>query len=266
MAFFKFRKGGDEQPPPPPATESVEVMRKRARHRLIGAAVLVLAGVVGFPLLFDNHPRPIAVDIPIDIPDKAKVKPLGPLPAPAPVPLPQSGGIIDEGPAPAPKVAASEPAKQLAKAVEVAKPEVKTEVKPDVKAEVKPETKAAPKLEPKVEAKPAERVLEKAVAPVKPDDGAKAKALLDGMPVDKVPDAGAGRFVVQVGAFSDVLKAREARVKLEKAGMKTYTQVVTPKEGKRIRVRVGPFENKAEADKVAEKIKKLDLPASVLEL
>jgi DedD protein len=262
MAFFKFRKGGDEQPPPPPAAESVEVMRKRARHRLIGAAVLVLAGVVGFPLLFDNHPRPIAVDIPIDIPDKAKVKPLGPLPAPAPVPLPQSGGIIDEGPAPAPKVAASEPTKQVAKAVEVVKPEVKTEVK----AEVKAETKAAPKLEPKVEAKPAEKVLEKVVAPVKPDDGAKAKALLDGMPADKVPDAGAGRFVVQVGAFSDVLKAREARVKLEKAGMKTYTQVVTPKEGKRIRVRVGPFENKAEADKVAEKIKKLDLPASVLEL
>jgi DedD protein len=258
MAFFKFRKGGDEQPPPPPAAESVEVMRKRARHRLIGAAVLVLAGVVGFPLLFDNHPRPIAVDIPIDIPDKAKVKPLGPMPAPSPVPLPQSGGIIDEGPAPAPKVAASEPAKQPAKAIEVVKPEVKTEVKA--------ETKAAPKLEPKVEAKPAEKVAEKAVAPLKPDDGAKAKALLDGMPADKVPDAGAGRFVVQVGAFSDVLKAREARVKLEKAGMKTYTQVVTPKEGKRIRVRVGPFENKAEADKVAEKIKKLDLPASVLEL
>jgi DedD protein len=176
------------------------------------------------------------------------------MPAPSPVPLPQSGGIIDEGPAPAPKVAASEPAKLPAKATEAVKPELKTEVK------------TPPKPEPKVEAKPAEKVAEKAVTPVKPDDGAKAKALLDGMSTDKVPDAGAGRFVVQVGAFSDVLKAREARVKLEKAGLKTYTQVVTPKEGKRIRVRVGPFENKAEADKVAEKIKKLDLPASVLEL
>jgi DedD protein len=31
-------------------------------------------------------------------------------------------------------------------------------------------------------------------------------------------------------------------------------------------VRVGPFESKAAADKVAEKIKKLDLPASILEL
>jgi DedD protein len=36
-------------------------MRRRARHRLIGAAVLVLIGVVGFPLLFDTQPRPIPV-------------------------------------------------------------------------------------------------------------------------------------------------------------------------------------------------------------
>ena len=51
-------------------------MRRRARHRLIGAAVLVLVGVIGFPLLFDTQPRPIAVDIPIEIPDRNKVKPL----------------------------------------------------------------------------------------------------------------------------------------------------------------------------------------------
>jgi DedD protein len=238
MAFFKFRKGGDEQPTPPPAAESVEVMRKRARHRFIGAAVLVLAAVIGFPLLFDNQPRPIAVDIPIEIPDKAKVKP-----------LPADGGMITEGPAPvsapvsapvpAPKVAASEPVKSV------------------VKPEAKPPEKAPEKV--------IETVVEKAPA-AKVDDGAKAKALLEGAAVDKKPDAAAARFVVQVGAFSDVLKAREARMKLEKAGMKTYTQVVNPKEGKRIRVRVGPFESKADADKAADKIKKLDLPASVLEL
>jgi DedD protein len=199
---------------------------------LIGAAVLVLAAVIGFPLLFDNQPRPIAVDIPIEIPDKAKVKP-----------LPADGGMITEGPAPvsapAPKVVASEP----------------------VKAAVAPEAKTPEKAPEKV----VEKVIEKAPA-AKVDDGTKAKALLEGMDVDKKPDAAAARFVVQVGAFSDVLKAREARVKLEKAGMKTYTQVVNPKEGKRIRVRVGPFESKADADKAADKIKKLDLPAAVLEL
>ena len=81
MPFFNFRRG---QPAAAAAgsgaqTESVDVMRKRAKHRLIGAVVLVLAGVIGFPLLFDTQPRPVAVDIPIEIPSKAAVKPQGSL-------------------------------------------------------------------------------------------------------------------------------------------------------------------------------------------
>jgi DedD protein len=42
--------------------------------------------------------------------------------------------------------------------------------------------------------------------------------------------------------------------------------VVETKDGKRIRVRVGPFANKAEAEKAAEKVKVLELQASVLTL
>src|SRR5688500_19812768 len=83
MALFKFRKGGDEPMAAPAPAESIEAMRKRARHRLIGAVVLVLVGIVGFPILFDTQPRPVAVDIPIEIPDRNKVKPLPPPPAAA---------------------------------------------------------------------------------------------------------------------------------------------------------------------------------------
>jgi len=72
--------------------------------------------------------------------------------------------------------------------------------------------------------------------------------------------------VVQVGSFAEETRAREARAKLERAGLKNYTQAVETKEGKRIRVRAGPFASKAEAERAAEKIKKLDLPASVLSL
>jgi DedD protein len=133
-----------------------------------------------------------------------------------------------------------------------------------VKPVVKPIEKAAEKPAEKAVEKAVDKPAEKPVAkPV--DAGAKAQALLDGKEPEQ-PSASAGRFVVQVGAYSDVLKAREARTKLEGAGLKTYTQVVQPKEGKRIRVRVGPFESKADAEKIAEKIKKLDLPASILEL
>lgn len=260
MAFFKFRKGGDDQASAAPQPESVEVMRRRAKHRLIGAVVLVLAGVIGFPLLVDKQPRPIAVDIPIEIPDKAKVKPLA---APEPV-------------ASAPAVAAP--------AAAPAKPAIITETKPEAKAEVKPEpkveAKADVKPEVKAEAKPADKPAEKA-AEKTADNGAKALALLEGKEPtkdaakepakdaakDAKPAAANGeRYIVQVGAFADVTKAREVRLKVERAGLKTYTHVIETSEGKRIRVRVGPFATKAEADKAADKIKKLDLPAAILTL
>ncbi|HEY2256836.1 MAG TPA: SPOR domain-containing protein, partial [Variovorax sp.] len=62
MAFFKFRSGGrlgneGRSTLAAAPAESIEAMRRRARHRLLGAAVLVLLGVIGFPLLFDTQPR-----------------------------------------------------------------------------------------------------------------------------------------------------------------------------------------------------------------
>jgi DedD protein len=262
MAFFKFRKGGDEQSAPVAAPESIEALRKRARHRLIGAAVLVLLGVIGFPLLFDNQPRPVAVDIPIEIPDRNKVKPLGT--AAVVPPAVQASAAAVSAPL---QVPSPEPVKPLAAGSRVAGGAISAASA--VVAVSKPETK--PELKPASAVKPPEKPAEKPLPKV--DDSAKARALLEGKdsaaPASVTAASAAttgARFIVQVGAFAEVLKAREARVKLEKAGLKTYTQVVQPPEGKRIRVRVGPFESKAEADTVAEKIKKLDLPASVLEL
>jgi DedD protein len=72
--------------------------------------------------------------------------------------------------------------------------------------------------------------------------------------------------VVQFGAFTDSARAHEARVKVEKTGLKTYAQVADTPDGKKFRVRVGPFEKRTDAEKAAEKIKKLDLPAAILAL
>ena len=57
------RSGSQGSSSAPP--QSIEAVRRRARHRLIGASVRVAIGVIGFPLLFESQPRPIAVDIPI---------------------------------------------------------------------------------------------------------------------------------------------------------------------------------------------------------
>lgn len=116
-------------------------------------------------------------------------------------------------------------------------------------------------------------------AAVKSGDDNRAKSILEGRSDPSTPPVVATapaqrssappadqRLVVQVGAFADNARAHEVRLKVEKAGLKTYTQVAETKDGRRIRVRVGPFATKAEAERAVAKIKKLDLPAAVLTL
>lgn len=253
MAFFKFRKsGGDPVAAAASPAESVEALRRRALHRLIGAAVLVLAGVIGFPLVFDSQPRPIAVDIPIEIPDRA-----GKTSKPASAVLPATqaaAGPVVGGDAvvvrPEPPAAASAPPAVFQPAASAAPAPPPPPVPPAAAAPV-----------------PAPTVSTAASAPPKaasaPTDDSRARAMLDGQSAS-APSA--GRFVVQVGAFADAAKAQAARRKLEAAGLKTYTHIADTKEGKRTRVRVGPFDSRAEADKAAAKVKGLDLPAAVLVL
>ncbi len=252
MAFFKFRRSREEQAAKLAPTQTVEAMRRRAMHRLIGAAVLVLAGVIGFPLVFDNQPRPIPVDLPIEIADKTKVKPL--VAPPAPVVATAASAIVVEqapDPEPAPPVAGAAPATAAPAAPVTAAPPAPSATPVAAKAVVPP-------IEKPVTEKP---VTEKSVA--KASDAGKAQALLDGKPLAGAT-AAEGRFVVQVGAFADADKVREVRQKVERVGLKTYTQVVQTKDGSRTRIRVGPFPDKAQATQVAEKIRKLDISAVIL--
>lgn len=249
MAFIKFRFPGSRsaagaEAGAATAAESLEVVRRRARHRLLGAVVLVLVSVVAFPLVFDAQPRPVSVDTPVLIPDRLKTPAMTPgQPSPA-----------AQMPA-APLLPASDTASVPLKAsLDTAKEEVVSDKPaPAPAADTKPHAAHADK------------------APPAAADGDKARALLEGKteaPAEPQAQAKASaepRTVIQVGAFTDAEKVREVRRKLEQAGLKTYTQVIEGKDGKRtVRVRVGPFESRAEADKAAQRIRKLDLPANVL--
>ena len=278
MAFFKLRlpgrfsstqTGADALSNAP--AESVEVIRKRARHRLMGSVVLVLGAVVGLPLLFDSQPRPVAIDTPIVIPDRNQTSPLSATAGSA------KTGAIKEGLAQDQVIAAGQTGAAKSAVTNSAgldpheevvtkdsKAEVRLELKPELKAEAKPEPKSENKPEPKAEPKTESKNDSKLEAKPDAKEAAKAKALLDGKEAPKAGDA--VRSVVQVGAYADLAKAKEARAKLESAGFKTYTQEIDTKDGKRIRVRVGPFATKEEADKTAEKIRKLNLQTSVLKL
>lgn len=280
MAFFKFRWPGRQEPSGDtnkpakrsrtPQAESIEEMRRRARHRLLGAAVLVLVGVVGFPLLFDTQPRPVPVNVAMDIPDRHKVAPLVVPQQEANNPRaaePATSGL-DAGE----EVVASRPRSAPAASQPTARVEPKVPAKAETPAESKPEPKPEPKPAPKAEAKPESKPEPRPdPKPARQDDAARARALLEGRnPQPSAAPVAAreeqGRFIVQVGAFADADKAREVRDRLERSGLKTYTQVVDTKDGKRTRVRVGPFTSRAEADKAAGRVKGAGLSASVLAL
>jgi DedD protein len=237
LSIFQ-RKSGDRAkakvPAPDASPDAVQVARTRARRRLIGAAVLVVIGVIGFPILFETQPRPIPVDIPIEIPRKETAPPLAMPAARAPKPV---------AAAPVEAPAASAPAELITETQSDAGREVPAAAKPasahDVAA-AKPASASAsvPAKVPTPAAKPAE------------SDAAKKD----------------GRFVVQVGAFADAAAARETRQKVEKLGLKTYTQVAETSAGSRIRVRVGPFGSRDEADRAQARIKAAGTPAVVLTL
>ena len=239
MAFFKFRMPGRATASQAAAAaenaaaESAEVLRQRARHRLLGAAVLVVLAVIGFPFLFDTQPRTVSVDIAVEIPDKNKSRSpanpveAAPTPAASPTPLPPEQGLS---------------AKE-----EVVAPTAANATKPAPAAPLVPAPTPAPPAKPEA---------------TKPEP---AKAETEKPPTAEAKD-GAARFVVQVGAYADADKAREVRRKLEKAGLKTYTHVAETKEGKRTRVRLGPFATREEADKAADKAKQLEFTPAVLTL
>lgn len=241
MLTSRSGSAGHSAPPPP---QSIEAVRRRARHRLIGAVALVLLGVLGFPLLFDTQPRPIAVDIPIEIPSR---NPSG-----------SAAGKGDTVTPPAASKGAVASADSLTAREEVV--EAKTPSAPAAAVVAKEKPADAPVQKPADKPASTKPAPEKAAAEKPADKVAEKPA---DKPADK-PASGNERIVVQVGAFADVAKAREARLKLERAGLKTYTHVAETPEGRRIRVRMGPFATRAEADKAAARAKALGLPAALL--
>ena len=266
-----FRRRTDAASPPAQAVgetgDAVQRARTRARQRLIGAVVLVGVGIIGFPLVFETQPRPIPVDIPIEIPrtEGAATLPMPPARVPA---LPAAGAgagvVVERSAEPAAATPASAASAASAAKLLAAREEIITESRDEAGRE-----RALPAALAKPTASAATATVAKKVAepkaPATLADGARAKALLEGKQALSAP-AGGARFVVQVGAFADASSAHETRLKIEKLGLKTYTQVADTPSGSRIRVRVGPFATRVEADQARARARSAGLGAVVLTL
>jgi DedD protein len=201
----------------------------------------------------------VPVDVPIDIPKKEGAPSL-PLPPPrvasaAPATARVASGVIAERQA---------EARREADTAAVAKP---AETPKPAAAPARPAAASAPTDD----GQRAKALLEGKTAESKPTQLAEARAAkppaaAQGASSDKAEPAAGGRFVVQIAAYADMSPARDMRQRLEKLGLKSYLQTVEINGATRIRVRVGPYPSREEADKAAETIKAAGLPAAVLTL
>ena len=221
MGLLSFLKPTTSARPRPAAEPpSAELARARARRRLIGAAVLVVLGVIGLPLLFDTAPRPLPVDIPIEIPSKDRAPALVAAPAKpaaasapvAPTPVPASTPTAE--PAPPVKVEApSEPASAAAPPAqaESARALAALEDKPPA---------AAPKS---VDA--ARRFVVQVGAYSEAESARAARARVEKLGLESytqvVETASGKRIRVRVGPYDERAEAEQAAARLEKAGLPT---------------------------------------------
>lgn len=267
------------------ADDPVLPEKKRARRRLVGAVALVLAAVIGLPMILDSEPKPVGDDIAVQIPSRDKSTlpapsaaapaasrvaasstldrkeemveippPVAIAPAPAAVEAPASK---DDKATPAKPAEQAKPAAQD-KAAAQDKLAARAEAKPEPKAESKPEAKADAKSPTKPESahKPESKPTDKS-------DDARAVAILEGKN-DKAADKKGEKIVLQVGAFATDAKINEVRGKLKKAGIQSYTEKVPAKSGDVTRIRVGPLASKEEAAKMRARLAKLGFDAKTV--
>uniref|UniRef100_B1XV43 Sporulation domain protein n=1 Tax=Polynucleobacter necessarius subsp. necessarius (strain STIR1) TaxID=452638 RepID=B1XV43_POLNS len=213
--------------------------QQRARHRLIGAAVLVLIAVVGLPRILDSKPKSAPNDIAVNIVTS--------------LPIPGTETKVEEKP----KVEAPvESAKEVPKVA--AAPAPAPEVKPDPKSETKSAAPAVNKSgalglaageevvaasTPKAESKP------------KSDDATKPAST-----------SGSGKYVIQIGAFASEDRAKRWIAKLKDQKIPNYVLNKTGADGAKLYVlRAGPYTDKDATEAAEKKIKAMGLSPRLVE-
>lgn len=200
----------EEESAPVPTPEEI-LRHKRMRHRMIGAAALLLALVLVTPFALDDEKRLDVEKMNLDIPDPQAVETtIAPEPA---AEKPAHGDVVVAGSGKSPSTGAANLEGEAAK-----------EAKPDPKAKPAEETNAPAKAE-------------EAAKPAKPAEPARS---------DAAP-TGEG-YYIQVLATSSELSAEKLVKDMKLQGLPAYKMSVR-QNGKTLwRVRVGLFKTKAEAE------------------
>tara|TARA_R110001599_G_scaffold159052_1_gene345986 strand:+ start:5641 stop:6501 length:861 start_codon:yes stop_codon:yes gene_type:complete len=241
------------------AVDPLLPQKKRARRRLIGAVALVLAVIIGLPMILDPEPKPLSDDIAIQIPskdnassrtqDSAKISSES-TPSSTNAALKANEKIVDD----TATVASTDKPEQAPQSV--TKP---SQVTPS--ANLKTPAEAPSTADAAEEAAKAKATAE---AEKKAEETARARAILTGKVPSVATPPASGKVVVQVAALSTQEKVDELQKKLKDAGLKSYTEKVNTASGVWTRVRIGPFASDAEAESVRAKLIKIGLNGKLL--
>lgn len=225
------------------AVDPLLPQKKRARRRLIGAVALVLAVIIGLPMILDPEPKPLSDDIAIQIPSKDNA----------------SSRIQDSA-----KIS-SESTPLSANAALEANEKIVDDTA-TVASTDKPEQAPQSVTKPS-QVTPSANLKTPAEAPSTADaaeEAARARAILTGKVPSVATPPASGKVVVQVAALSTQEKVDELQKKLKDAGLKSYTEKVNTASGVWTRVRIGPFASDAEAESVRAKLIKIGLNGKLL--
>lgn len=224
-------------------------LKKRARRRLVGAVAFAGLAAIVLPMVMDEEPKQQVQDIQIRIPGQDQA-PFNPKLKPAAAEKKDELPPQEAAEAPAAKPAAEKPAVEKV-------PEKAAAEKPAVKPAEKQPEKVPEKVQDKaVQDKPPAKSPEKTAD--KQADAQRAAAILGGKPESTQATAnGNGQFVILIGAFSNPANVKQLQTKIGELGIKVFTEPLQSPDGKKTRVRAGPFANREAADKALEKMKRI---------
>jgi DedD protein len=230
----------------PVLTEDPE--HQRARHRLIGAAVLVLVAIIVLPRVLDSKPKAVSNDIAVTIVSSLPAAaPPQPTPPPAVEPKSEEAKVITKpavptGAAPAPTI----DAKDLSKPTSPA----------STPATSSPVKQIAPS--------PADKTMGLAAGE---EIVVAAKSNASGAAAVNANPSTSGKFVIQIGAFASEERANGWIAKLKEQKIPNYVLNRTGTDGSKLfALRAGPFADKETAEAAEKKIKAMGLTPRVVEV
>ena len=233
--------------------------RKRLRALVVGNGVLLAAAALAYLLWAPSGTQPLALEPAVTVAQATAAA------ASAPPPTANEAPLHAEPAASAPAATArpetqAEPAEAAASA-EPSAPNAAADAPPAPPAPSATVAAAAPPAGPARRVAPAAKP-SAAKAPASATAPAAAPAPTTTSPPLAAVGTAAG-YYINVGLFANEANARKAQARLLNEGLPAFRQELDSPKGRRIRVRVGPYDTRAAADNAAGAIRAMALEAVV---